>query len=103
MIQAGDADDRAKLLDLLMLVLFGAQERTADEYQVLVEAVGFAEVAIHPTDTPFSVIEAIRPEPPHISMSEPGNTQDGQPMPTITIGSTDDWPTPTGPASLPGR
>jgi len=84
-IQAGDADDRAKLLDLLRLVLLGARERTADEYQVLVEAVGFAEVAIHPTDTPFSVIEAIRPEPPHVSMSEPGNTQDGQPMPTITI------------------
>jgi len=60
-IQAGDADDRAKLLDLLMLVLFGAQERTADAYQALLEAAGFEEVAIHPTDTPFSIIEAVRP------------------------------------------
>lgn len=60
-IQPGDAYDRAKLLDLLMLVLFGAQERTADEYRVLLEAAGFGEVVVHSTDTPFSVIEAIRP------------------------------------------
>ncbi len=37
-----------------MLVLFGAQERTTDEDQALVVATGFREVAIHPTDTPFS-------------------------------------------------
>jgi len=60
-IQAGDAYDRAKLLDLLMLVMFGAQERTADAYQALLGAAGFAAVAIHPTDTPFSIIEAVRP------------------------------------------
>ena len=60
-IQPGDAYDRAKLLDMLMLVLFGAQERTADEYRALLEAAGFGEVSVHPTDTPFSVVEAVRP------------------------------------------
>lgn len=59
-IKPGDEYDRAKLLDMLMLVLFGAQERTADEYRVLLEAAGFGEVMVHPTDTPYSVIEAVR-------------------------------------------
>ena len=60
-IQPGDAYDRGKLLDLLMLVLFGAQERTAEEYRALLEAAGFGQVAVHPTDTPYSVVEAVRP------------------------------------------
>lgn len=60
-IQPGDAYDRAKLMDLLMLVLFGAQERSADEYRALLAAAGFGQVTVHPTDTPFSVVEAIRP------------------------------------------
>ena len=59
-IQPGDAYDRAKLLDLLMLVMFGAQERTEAEYRALLEAAGFDWVAVHPTDTPYSVVEAIR-------------------------------------------
>lgn len=60
-VRAGDGFDRTKLLDLLMLVLFGAQERTEAEYRVLLEAAGFARVAVHPTDTPFSVVEGVRP------------------------------------------
>ena len=60
-IQPGDAYDRGKLLDLLMLVLFGAQERTAEEYRALLEAAGFGQIAVHPTDTPYSVVEAVRP------------------------------------------
>ena len=61
LIQPGDAYDRGKLLDLLMLVLFGAQERTAEEYRALLEAAGFGQVAVHPTDTPYNVVEAVRP------------------------------------------
>ncbi len=60
-VKSGDAFDRTKLLDLLMLVLFGAQERTEAEYRALLEAAGFERVAVHPTDTPFSVVEAVRP------------------------------------------
>ncbi len=60
-IQPGDAYDRAKMLDLLMLVMFGAQERTESEYRVLLEAAGFERFAVHPTGTPYSVVEAICP------------------------------------------
>ena len=60
-VQPGDAYDRTKLLDLLMLVMFGAQERTAEEYQGLLEAAGFGQVTIHSTDTPYSLVEAVRP------------------------------------------
>jgi hypothetical protein len=49
------------LLDLNMLVLFGGgQERTAEEYRQLLDAAGFGEIAILPTDTPWSVVEAVR-------------------------------------------
>jgi hypothetical protein len=60
-IQPGDGFDRAKLLDLNMLVLFGAKERTAAEYRTLLEAAGFGDVAVLPTGTPWTVVEAVRP------------------------------------------
>lgn len=60
-VPPGDAYNRAKTLDLLMLVRFGAQERTADEYRALPETAGFGQVAIHPTDTPYCVVEAVHP------------------------------------------
>ena len=59
-VQPGDAYDRAKLGDMLMLVMFGAQERTEAEYRALLEAAGFQSVAVHPTDVPYSVVEAVR-------------------------------------------
>jgi hypothetical protein len=59
-VQPGDAYDRAKLSDMLMLVMFGAQERTEAEYRALLEAAGFQSVAVHPSDTPYSVVEAVR-------------------------------------------
>ena len=60
-VQPGDAYDRAKRLDMLMLVLFGAQERTEAEYRALLEGAGFERVSVRPTATPFSVVEAVRP------------------------------------------
>lgn len=59
-IEPGDGFDRAKLLDLHMLVLFGAQERTAEEYATLLRAAGFEQITVHETATPWSIIEAIR-------------------------------------------
>jgi hypothetical protein len=59
-IDAGDGYQRAKLLDLHMLVLFGAQERTAEEYRALLAAAGFGQITVHPTGTPYSVVEAVR-------------------------------------------
>lgn len=59
-IQSGDDSVELTLLDLNMLMLFGAQERTAEEYQKLLEAAGFAEIRVLPTDTGWSVVEAVR-------------------------------------------
>jgi hypothetical protein len=48
------------LLDLNMLVLFGGgQERTAEEYRRLLVAAGFGEITVLPTDTLWSVVEAV--------------------------------------------
>ena len=52
---------RAKLVDLMMLTMFGAQERTGAEYRALLEAAGFGEAAVHQTDGPWSIVEAVRP------------------------------------------
>ena len=56
-----DAFAQAKLLDLLMLALFGSQERTAEEFRVLLEAAGFGKVTVHPGEPPWRVVEAVRP------------------------------------------
>ncbi len=61
LLQPGDAFEWAKLLGLLMLVLFGARERTAEEYGALLEEAGFAEVAVHPGAPPWGIVEAVRP------------------------------------------
>jgi O-methyltransferase len=50
------------LLDLNMLVLFGARERTAEEYGALLTAAGFEPPVVHTTATFVDVIEARRPE-----------------------------------------
>lgn len=46
------------LLDLTMLVCFGAQERTASEYEQLLHTAGFTAVVHHRTAAGWSVIEA---------------------------------------------
>jgi hypothetical protein len=60
-IEPGDAYARGKLLGLLMLALFGARERTVEEYRALLEESGFTEVALHPGEPPWSIVEAVRP------------------------------------------
>ena len=59
-VAPGDAFDAVKLLDMLMLVLFGAQERTAEEYRSLLEGARFRDVTVVPTPTIWNVIEAVR-------------------------------------------
>jgi hypothetical protein len=59
-LSPGHTDTWTDLLDLLMLVLFGARERTAAEYLALMEAAGFAEIAVIPGDPPWSIVEGIR-------------------------------------------
>jgi hypothetical protein len=47
-----------RLVDLHMLVLFGAGERTAAEYGTLLEAAGFDSGTLLPTESSWNVIEA---------------------------------------------
>jgi hypothetical protein len=58
-LASGEADYWTRLLDLLMLVLFGAHERTAEGYRALLEAVGFAQVTVIPAEPPWAIIEAV--------------------------------------------
>jgi len=46
------------LLDLHMLVTFGARERTGAEYAALLTAAGFTTPAVHRTSVPFDVLES---------------------------------------------
>ena len=48
-----------KWLDLHMLVLLGARERTAAEYEVLLRATGFALARVVPTAAGPSIVEAV--------------------------------------------
>ena len=49
----------AKILDLAMLLVPGGQERTENEYRMLLEKAGFRLTRVVPTRTSASVIEAI--------------------------------------------
>lgn len=55
----GDGEFFGKLLDLEMLVCFGGQERTEDEYRELLTSTGFRLTRVIPTRTPSSIVEAI--------------------------------------------
>lgn len=48
------------LVDLLMLILFGARERRQDEFEVLLSGSGYKLERVMPTTGLFSVIEAVR-------------------------------------------
>jgi hypothetical protein len=60
-IESDEVSVDLALFDLNMLVFFGGQERTAEEYQELLEAAGFGEITVFPTDTDWSVVEGVRP------------------------------------------
>jgi hypothetical protein len=46
-------------LDLTMLAVLGARERTLEEYKALLEMAGFSLTSVRQTSTPFALIEAI--------------------------------------------
>ena len=58
-LQAGDAPDFGKILDLEMMAMPGGRERTVEEFRGLFASAGFAMTRIVPTASPLSVIEAI--------------------------------------------
>jgi hypothetical protein len=55
----GNQPSFSRWLDLLMLVLVGGRERTAEEFRALLAAAGFRLTRVVPTTTAASVIEAI--------------------------------------------
>jgi hypothetical protein len=54
----GDTPHPGKMLDLMMLVGPGGQERTEKEYASLLEKAGFRLTRVVPTASPVSVVEA---------------------------------------------
>jgi len=60
-IEPGEDSVGFMLFDLNMLLFFGGQECTEEEYRNLLEAAGFGEIRVLPTETDWSVVEAVRP------------------------------------------
>ena len=58
-LPAGDTPHPGKLLDLAMLVMPGGQERTAEEYRLLLNAAGLHLTRVIPTDRAVSILEAV--------------------------------------------
>ena len=59
-LPSGNAPHFGKLADMVMLALPGGEERTAEEYRVLLEKAGFRLTRVVPTETPVSIVEAAR-------------------------------------------
>ena len=57
-VSPGNEWDFGKLMDIEMLVNVGGQERTADEWERLLERSGFRLTGIEPTMPPLSIIDA---------------------------------------------
>lgn len=57
-----DSDDphMGKMLDMMMMLVPGGEERTAAEYAELLEPNGFKVTRVVPTDSAVSVVEAVR-------------------------------------------
>jgi hypothetical protein len=55
----GDAPHPGKILDMVMLVLPGGQERTEAEYAALLAKAGFRLSRVVPTASDASVVEAV--------------------------------------------
>jgi hypothetical protein len=55
----GDAPHPGKILDMVMLVLPGGEERTEEEYRVLLEKAGFRVERVIPTASAVSLVEAV--------------------------------------------
>jgi hypothetical protein len=60
-IPAGNEPHPSKHYDLMMMVMLGGQERTEEEFAVLLAAAGLDLARIIPTRSPLSIIEAVRP------------------------------------------
>ena len=58
-LPSGDTPHPGKMLDMVMLITPGGQERTAAEYGALLDKAGFRLTRVVPTASPVSIVEAI--------------------------------------------
>ena len=58
-LPAGDTPHPGKMLDMVMLVLPGGQERTEAEYEALLSKAGFRLTRVVPTASAVSIVEAV--------------------------------------------
>jgi hypothetical protein len=58
-VQEGNGQDFAKLMDLNMLAMTGGRERTAKEFATLLKAGGFQLTKVIKTDSFFGIVEAV--------------------------------------------
>ncbi len=58
-LPAGDTPHPGKMLDMVMLVLPGGQERTEAEYETLLSKAGFRLTCVVPTASAVSIVEAV--------------------------------------------
>jgi hypothetical protein len=58
-LPSGDTPHPGKMLDMVMLITPGGQERTAAEYGALLDKAGFRLTRVAPTASPVSIVEAI--------------------------------------------
>jgi hypothetical protein len=56
----GDEPHMGKMLDMMMLLVPGGEERTANEYEALLASNGFRMTRVVPTGSAVSVVEAMR-------------------------------------------
>ncbi len=59
-VPAGNEPSPSKFMDLNMMVMTGGRERTTAEFSALLAAAGFQLARVIPTQSLFSVIEAVR-------------------------------------------
>ncbi len=59
-VAPGNQPQWGKLMDINMLVLTGGRERTEAEFAELFGKAGLRLKAVHPTQCPLSVVEAVR-------------------------------------------
>jgi hypothetical protein len=57
-IPPGNESHHGKIVDMEMLTLFGSKERTAEEYEALLEKAGFGLEVIMPTSGDINIIKA---------------------------------------------
>jgi hypothetical protein len=60
LLESGNEPQLGKLMDINMLVLTGGRERTEAEFAELFGKSGLRLEAVHPTECPLSVVEAVR-------------------------------------------